>query len=182
MKNRVLPSLAASILLIGASAGFAAPKSVPVAIRSVPNAQGRHISLGGKGGLFLGSTVIDSKQIFNLIDLNGAAIQDGDTVQIQFMSNKPTYWQENGATINRTGDKPGPKCQFKVKWKIKNKTLQFRAPSGKFVSASQKGQDIMTTAKASDPATVFLLVKNPVKFERPAPAKKPAAKPAKKKA
>ncbi len=94
--------------------------------------------------------------------MNGAGLQDGDAVQIQFASGKhPSYWIEEKGKVTRTTGRPTGACTFKVKWKQKNKSVLLRTASGKFVSGPGKAKDLVATSKPNDPASVFELIKNP---------------------
>lgn len=164
-----LPWLLPAITIIVAPSAFAAPTKTLAAFRSTAKSvAGRHIMAKPKGGLILGSTMMDNKEIFTLVDLNGGALKTGDAVQVTFPSgNGVSYWIEDGKNVTRTPKQPTAACTFKVIWKVPTKTLQFRTASGKYLAGTGKGQDIATTPKPSD-LTVFELLKNP----KPAPKKK----------
>jgi hypothetical protein len=179
MKLALLPLLA-----LFATAAAAAPAKTKVSFESSAF-KGRHITAKPKGGLILGSTVIGNKEVFTLVDLNGAPLKSGDSVQITYPSGKhDTYWYETGKNVSRIGEGQGAATTFKVLWKQPNETLQLRTATGKFVAGTGKGKDIVTS-KATDPNTIFVLVKNPTPV-KPAPKKtaspaaaKPGAKSAK---
>lgn len=160
--------------------GFAKPVPLVVSfLATAPGNTGRHIGMKAGGGLILGSTVITHREIFTLTDLNGGALLDGDSVQIATVGDRPTYWQENGGKITRTGERPNGACVFKVKWKQKGQSLMLRTASGKLVSGPGKGKDLVTVSKVADPTTVFALLKNPTSAAksaafRPSSAKKMA--------
>lgn len=161
-------ALGTTFLLFCASCGLAKPTSTPVALEATAkNNSGRHVSMKAGGGLVLGSTVVSSKEIFTLVDLNGGTLRSGDAVQIQTIGPHPTFWQEFKNAVNRTGEHPTSACTFHVRWKLRNRSLRLQTASGKFVSGPGKGQDLVTTSKMSDPTTVFTLVKNPVASPKP---------------
>jgi hypothetical protein len=173
MKLTSTLSLSIAVILSAIAPGFAKPVTTQVAFEATAKGnEGRHITAKPKGGLILGSTFIDNKEIFTLVDLNGGTLKNGDAVQVQYPSgNRPSYWIENKNNIARTADNPTPACTFKVQWKVPDKTLVLRTASGKFVSGPGKGKDMATVAKATDPAIVFALIKNPAKPEKAAPKK-----------
>ena len=175
MKRYLTLSTVTVTTLVMASAILAKPTPLRVALRATAPANvGRHITAGPKGGLILGSKVLTNKEVFTLVDMNGGTLQDGDSVQIQYASGKhPSYWQEDKGKLHRTGDRPDKTALFKVKWKLRNKSLMLRTPSGKFVSGTAKGKALGTTSKQNDPTTVFELIKNPSPVKRPSAAKKP---------
>ena len=166
--------VALTIALLPLSPASAKPSQSLAAFRAVaPANKGRHISAKPGGGLMLSSTVLGNKEIFSLVDLNGGALQDGDSVHIQYDSgSRPSSWRENAGKLARTGNKPDKNAVFKVKWKQPQKTLMLRAASGKWVSGPGKGKDMALIARASDPTSLFELVKNP----KSAPKAKPKAR------
>lgn len=158
--------LLGTFTIIVSAGAFAAPTRTTVTFEATAKAvAGRHIMAKPKGGLILGSTVMEGKTIFTLVDLNGGTLQNGDAVQVTFPSGEhDTYWSEGGKKVGRNGDK-SKATTFKVVWKVKNQTLQLRTPSGKYVAGTGKGDDIATIAKPAD-ITVFKFIKNPKKPEK----------------
>ena len=183
MSPSILKSFAATALIAtwSVSSVQAKPASSLVAFRAAQANAGRHITAAPKGGLILGSTVLSNKEVFTLIDLNGAPLKNGDKVQVTYDSGKrPSYWREAKGKITRTGDRPDAACTFQVTWKVPNVSLMLRAASGNYVSGPGKGKPVAVVSKATDRTAVFTLIKNPkpvkvvktTKVVRKAPAKR----------
>jgi hypothetical protein len=108
------------------------PVEKPVAFRTADN---KCITTVTGGFLTLGGEKIGSKQMFTIIDLNGTAPADGDTVKIRYTpgglagdKTKSSYWRETAEGIKRGSEG----SVFKIK--LVDTKYAFQAPSGKFMT------------------------------------------------
>src|ERR1035437_5094870 len=124
------------------------PVEKPVAFRTAEN---KYVTTVTGGFLTLGGEKIGSKQIFTIIDLNGTAPADGDSVKIRYAPGglsgdkvKSSYWRETAEGIKR-----GPEGSvFKIK--LVDTKYAFQAPSGKFMTGAAPESIFSVSDKQAD--------------------------------
>lgn len=130
---------------------------------------GKHLGMVGGGKMDTSATEIGNNQIFQMIDLNGGQLSNGDTVKIIFgQGQTQSQWHEDkeNSLINRvpTRGARDEECIFKI-LVVGGKVL-LQTPSGKFVATSEDGKSLITTDKKDD--TSFLTaVPNPTPIAKP---------------
>jgi hypothetical protein len=158
------------------------PVETPVAFRT---ADDKYIMTVTGGFLTLGGDKIGSKQMFTLVDLNGTAPADGDTVKIRYTPGgskgdkaKSSYWVETPGGIKRNSEG----SVFKIKAVDTKYALQ--TSSGKFITGVEKEGLFSLSEKQADALLVQLVdlssgvPKTPKKPKAEAPAAPAPEKPA----
>lgn len=122
-------------------------------------ALGSYLGMVANGGLDASSKEITAKQIFQLIDLNGGNLSNGDPVKIVYEQSQMREDKENNK-IHRVPLKGAKEdeCLFKIL--VTGKNIMIQAPSGKYVSASPDGKSLVTTDK-TDETSLIKAVPNP---------------------
>jgi uncharacterized Zn ribbon protein len=124
---------------------------------------GKHLGMVANGGMDASATEISAKQIFQMIDLNGGQLANGDTLKIIFgEGSSQSQWHEDQENnrINRvpTRGAKDEECIFKI-LVVGGKVL-LQTPSGKFVATSEDGKSLITTDKKDD-SSLLTAVPNP---------------------
>lgn len=130
---------------------------------------GKHLGMVGGGKMDASSAEIGNNQIFQLIDLNGGQLSNGDTVKIIF-GQGPTQSQlhedKDNGLINRvpTRGAKDEECIFKIL--VVGKNILLQTPGGKFVATSEDGKSLITTDKKDD-SSFLTAVPNPTPVAKP---------------
>lgn len=154
--NTTNDSATATLFDIQAVAPIAQPIAYNVAFQF---ALGSYLGMVANGGLDAGSKEITGKQIFQMIDLNGEGLSNGDPIKIVYEQSQMREDKE----INKIHRVPikGAKeeeCIFKIL--VTGKNIMLQAPSGKYVAASPDRKSLVTTDK-KDETSIIMAVPNP---------------------
>lgn len=190
MSNRISPPLKTTLPLFAVTSALITAASFPtvaqeesaaqsaekkVALRNTAGEPKRYVGVAPKGEMNVQSTVIGSRQVFTIVDLNGGDLADGDEVQIKHAypdGTGVTYWYDAGEQIGRR-PKAVAEGQFKV-----TKTdagISLQTASGKFVTAPAP-LDPLRLADEAEKAAVFEVVESPVvEPAQPEPTAEPRA-------
>jgi hypothetical protein len=158
------------------------PVETPVAFRTADN---KYIMTVTGGFLTVGGEKIGSKQMFTIVDLNGTAPADGDTVKVRYTpggskgdKTKSSYWVETPDGIKRNSEG----SVFKIK--VVDTKYAFQTSSGKFITGVEKECLFSLSDKQADALLVQLVdlstgvPKKPKKSLTDAPTAPAAEKPA----
>ena len=150
----------ATLFDVQAAAPVAQPTAYTMALKLK---NGDYIGMVAGGGMSANAKEISTNQIFQLIDLNGGQLSNGDSVKIIF-GQPPTIsqWHEDTENnkIHRIPSR-GAKddgCIFKIL--VVGQNILLQATSGKYVAASADGSGLTTTDKKDD-TSLFTAIPNP---------------------
>ena len=124
---------------------------------------GNYLGMIPQGGMDASAKEITPKQIFQMVDLNGGQLANGDSVKILFgegQTQSQLHEDTEKNLIHRIPSK-GAKddgCIFKIIVVGANVLLQ--TPSGKYVAGSADGKSLITTDK-KDETSFLTAVPNP---------------------
>ena len=124
---------------------------------------GKHLGMVGGGKMDASSAKIGSNQIFQMVDLNGGQLTNGDSLKLIFgqaPSLSQLHEDKENSLINRVPIRGAKdeECIFKILIVGKNVILQ--TPSGKFVATSEDGKSLITTDKKDD-SSLLTAIPNP---------------------
>jgi uncharacterized Zn ribbon protein len=126
-------------------------------------ANGKYVGMVGGGKMDSSAAEIGNNQIFQMIDLNGGQLANGDSVKLLF-GQSPTMSQlhedKESSVINRvpTRGAKDEECIFKIL--VVGGNILLQTPSGKYVAASADGKSLITTDK-KDETSLLTAVPNP---------------------
>lgn len=163
MKNSIIIGAALSCSFLTINLAHAQePTQTSVAFRG---ANGNYISTPAGGGLDTSATKITGRETFLLIDLNGGALQSGDTVQINWqpVGAKPTYWAEGQTDVYRVPTKPKADSVFTVQFvgapeNGAPQTIALKTASGKWVAASSNSNKLGLSATPDGAAQMQMVI------------------------
>lgn len=124
---------------------------------------GKYVGMVGGGKMDSSASEIGNNQIFQMIDLNGGQLANGDSVKLLF-GQPPTISQlhedKENNLINRvpTRGAKDEECIFKIL--VVGGNILLQTPSGKYVAASADGKSLITTDK-KDETSLLTAVPNP---------------------
>ncbi len=124
---------------------------------------GNYLGMIPQGGMGAGSKEITSKEIFQMVDLNGGQLANGDTIKILFgdgQTQSQLHEDTEKNLIHRIPSR-GAKddgCIFKILVVGSNVLLQ--TPSGKVVGMSTEGKSLTVTDKKDD-TSLLTAIPNP---------------------
>jgi Fascin domain len=130
---------------------------------------GKHLGMVGGGKMDASSLKISNNQIFQMIDLNGGQLANGDSIKILFGDEKTRSQLREDTENNLIHRIPakGAKddgCIFKILVVGQNVLLQ--TPSGKFIGTSEDGKSLIRTDK-KDGTSLLTAVPNPQPEAKP---------------
>ena len=122
-------------------------------------ANGNHLGTVAGGGLDAASKEIGTNQIFNMIDLNGGNVSNGDTVKIVFAQSQMRE-DASANKIHRVSMRGAKEeeCVFKII--VTGKNILLQTPSGKYLAVAPDGKSVVTTEK-KDETSLLVAVTNP---------------------
>ena len=172
-------ALAAARVQAGVKVSSGEVKEILVSLQV---SDGRYVTANPPGLIDLSGTRVGSKQKFTIIDLNGGELADGDEIRIRYTPNKDgkpdaskaSYWREGREGVTRSHQDG----VFTIK-RVGTR-YAFRAPSGKFVTATEVGGALAVSPKLEEALVVELadLSSTPATATPPKPAAQPPAAPA----
>lgn len=120
---------------------------------------GNYLGMVANGGMDASSQEITPKQVFQMIDLNGGGLSNGDQVRLLFGESQLREDKENNK-IHRVPVRASKEeeCIFKIL--VVGTNVLMQTPSGKFVSTSADGKALITTDK-KDETSLLTAVPNP---------------------
>lgn len=124
---------------------------------------GKHLGMVGGGKMDASASEIGNNQIFQMIDLNGGQLSNGDAVKIIFgqaQTQSQLHEDKENNLINRvpTRGAKDEECIFKIL--VVGAKVLLQTPSGKFVATSEDGKSLITTDKKDD-SSFLTAVPNP---------------------
>ena len=124
---------------------------------------GKHLGMVGGGKMDASSAEIGTNQIFQMIDLNGGQLSNGDSVKIIFgqaQTQSQLHEDKENNVINRvpTRGAKDEECIFKIL--VVGAKVLLQTPSGKFIATSEDGKSLITTDKKDD-SSFLTAVPNP---------------------
>jgi hypothetical protein len=130
---------------------------------------GNHLGMVANGGMDASSKEISAKQIFQMVDLNGGQLANGDTVKILFGEGQTQSQLHEDAEKNMIHRIPsrGAKddgCIFKIL--VVGGSILLQTPSGKYLSVATDGKSLTTTDKKDD-TSLLTAVPNPQPTAKP---------------
>jgi hypothetical protein len=130
---------------------------------------GNHLGMVGGGKMDASSAEIGNNQIFQMIDLNGGQLSNGDAVKIIFgqaQTQSQLHEDKENGLINRvpTRGAKDEECIFKIL--VVGKNILLQAPSGKYVAAATDGKSLITSDKKDD-SSLLTAVPNPPAAAKP---------------
>ncbi len=124
---------------------------------------GNYLGMVPNGGMGANSKEISPKEIFQMVDLNGGQLANGDPIKLLFGEGQTQSQLHEDAEKNLIHRIPvrGAKddgCIFKIFVVGQNVLLQ--APSGKYIGVATDGKSLITTDKKDD-SSLLTAVPNP---------------------
>ena len=143
---KILLFLFGTIVLCGQSVAAQQATEIPVSLKT---ADGKYVGMVAGGGLDAGASAVTAKQTFVLVDLNGGKIADGDKVKIKIDTSQ---WREDKekSLIHRVPSKGAKEDESVFKLHVKDKSIYFETPDGKFVKIENNA--VTTTGDAKSAA------------------------------
>ena len=143
----------------------APPTQATVYTTALKFANGAHIGMVAGGGLDAVAKEITNSHIFQVVDLNGETLKNGDQVKIVFGQSQMREDKDKNI-VHRVPIRGAveSECIFKVL--VTGGNIRLQAPSGKFVAASADGKSIVTV-EAKDASSLITAVPNPTPVTKP---------------
>lgn len=124
---------------------------------------GNYLGMIANGGMDASSKEITAKQVFQMVDLNGGQLSNGDTLKIIFgegQTQSQLHEDKENNRINRvpTRGAKDEECLFKIL--VVGQNILLQTPSGKYIALGADGKSLTTTDK-KDETSLLTAVPNP---------------------
>ena len=118
-----------------------------------------YLGMVANGGMDASSKEITTKQVFQMADLNGGQLSNGDQVKLIFDQSQLHEDKENNK-IHRVPIRGAVEAECLFKIFVVGQNILLQAPSGKFLATSADGKSLTTTDK-KDETSLLTAVPNP---------------------
>lgn len=177
MKFRTCLSIATLGLLTLLVTPVQAAEGKAAAFELASESRQLYVTTPAGGGLHTVGTAITPREIFQVADLNGGELEDGDGVKI-FYEN--SVWSEEGDLVRRVAERGANEATLVFTIVKDGEAYKLKTPSGSFVGpqkTDEKGTAVLQTTSEQGEALGIKFVWDPVPSATPTPPEKTEEKP-----